>query len=100
MRSCPRSLLVCLAATACGGQVAQATAEEPTAETTEPPAQAAAPAVSAEPAKAEPAFPDRCADDNAQGVCGPPADFVQEICSGLPKPDVALVLFGKGAPWT
>jgi hypothetical protein len=82
----------------CGGQItpAEAPAREP-----EPVAGAPTPAVSAEPAKTEqPAFPDRCADDNAPGICGAPAEFAQEVCGGRPKPDVALAMFVKGAPWT
>ncbi len=48
----------------------------------------------------QPTFPDRCADDNAQGICGPPGPFVQDLCAGHAKPDVALLLFAKGSPWT
>ncbi len=54
-------------------------------------------AASAEP---PPAFPDRCAEDNAQGICSPPGAFVQDLCSGHARPDVALLLFAKGSPWT
>jgi hypothetical protein len=45
-------------------------------------------------------IPTRCGDENAQGICGPPTPFVKEVCGGSPKPDVALLLFAKGSPWT
>jgi hypothetical protein len=44
-------------------------------------------------------MPTRCGDGNAEGICGPPLAFVKEVC-GSPKPDVALLLFAKGSPWT
>jgi hypothetical protein len=96
-----RSASLCTVALlgACAGQIAPAEAPpgaQPGAAAVEAPV---APA-STQPTKAEPAFPDQCAADNAPGICGPPADFVQEICSGRAKPDVALVMFGKGSSWT
>jgi hypothetical protein len=97
------SALVLLAC--CAGPNAQqepVSAEEQIATASVARAQAAEPAPrpAAEPTKTEPAFPDRCADDNAKGVCGVPDDFTHEVCGGRPKPDVALVLFAKGSPWT
>jgi hypothetical protein len=43
--------------------------------------------------------PNQCGDGNAEGICGPPAAFVQEVC-GYPKPDIAIQLFAKPSPWT
>jgi hypothetical protein len=92
-------LCACALLGACAGQIAPAETPVAPSETgarTETPATAP----SADSAKAEPAFPDQCAGDNAPGICSPPAEFVQEICSGRAKPDVALVLFGKATSWT
>ncbi len=49
---------------------------------------------------AEIAFPTTCAEENAEGICGPPEAFIKSVCSGSSKPDVALLLFAKGSPWT
>ncbi len=46
------------------------------------------------------ALPNTCSDDNAEGICGPSSHFVGDVCGGFAKPDVALVLFAKGSPWT
>src|SRR6185436_14415372 len=51
-------------------------------------------------AEAEPSLAEGCADGNAEGICGPPPAFVRAACSGFARPDVALVLFAKGSPWT
>jgi hypothetical protein len=94
---CSPACVFALLLASCAGQIAprsQPAADPP------PEAEARPQPPSSEPAKAERAFPEQCADDNVAGVCGPPGQFVQEICSGRPKPDAALVLFGKGSPWT
>jgi hypothetical protein len=52
------------------------------------------------PAPASLAIPTRCGDENAEGVCAPPAAFVKDVCGGYAQPDVALSLFAKGSPWT
>lgn len=49
-------------------------------------------------AAAEKAVPTTCTPD-ANGLCAPPAAFVKHLCAGA-YPDVALVFFGKGTPWT
>jgi hypothetical protein len=46
------------------------------------------------------AVPSQCGSENAEGICGPPTAFVKEVCGGSAKPDVALLLFAKGSPWT
>lgn len=46
------------------------------------------------------AFPSECSGENANGICGPPEPFVKAVCAGSRKPDVALLLFAKGSPWT
>jgi hypothetical protein len=88
-----------LLAASCAGQAppSQAPSAEPDLQVDAGPA---VQAPSDPPAKAEPAFPERCAEGNAPGVCAPPAEFVEEVCSGRGKPDAALVLFEKEAPWT
>jgi hypothetical protein len=93
-------LLACCAGP--NAQVEPVSAEEQSDILSAARAQAAAPAQrpAGEPTRAEPAFPDQCASDNAKGVCGAPDEFTHEVCSGRPKPDVALVLFAKGSPWT
>ena len=50
--------------------------------------------------EAEPTPPDGCAPGNAEGICSPPPGFVRRACGGFAKPDLALVLFAKGSPWT
>jgi hypothetical protein len=45
-------------------------------------------------------IPSQCGSGNAEGICGPPETFVKDVCGGYPKPDVALLLFAKGSPWT
>jgi len=52
------------------------------------------------PASSTLAIPSQCGDDNAAGICGPPTPFVKDVCAGFAKPDIALVLFAKGSPWT
>jgi hypothetical protein len=58
------------------------------------------PVVEPESAPAPMVFPSACADDNAEGICGPPIHFVKDVCNGFAKPDVALMLFAKSSPWT
>jgi hypothetical protein len=53
-----------------------------------------------EPEPARVAFPTECSGEGADGVCSPPARFVKVVCGGFAKPDVALLLFAKGSPWT
>jgi hypothetical protein len=67
-----------------------------------PPPPAATPPLVIESAAADAPseFPTECSADAAEGVCAPPAAFVREVCGGYAKPDVALVLFAKGSPWT
>jgi len=54
----------------------------------------------AEPSSPIASFPDRCADDNAQGICSPSLAFARDVCGGYARPEVALALFAKGSPWT
>src|SRR5262245_48651424 len=46
------------------------------------------------------AVPTQCGGENAEGICGPLLAFVKDLCSGSTKPDIALMLFAKGSPWT
>jgi hypothetical protein len=44
--------------------------------------------------------PTTCEAGQADGVCAPPKAFVQWLCGTYPRPDVALIVFGKGSPFT
>lgn len=59
------------------------------------PAPSSAPATHAEPVSAK--LPTECASKDT--VCNMPADFVKRLCQAT-YPNVALVLFSKGMPWT
>src|SRR5262249_799975 len=95
-----------LFATACGGGSTPKEAAAP------PPAESAAPATSAEvkadkPAEEPPAaqgpldkIPDKCAENQAEGICPPPRTFVKLLWGEYPMPDVALKMFAKDSPWT
>lgn len=101
-----RSLIIpftCVLISACGG----AKNEEPKApvetasvkqSSTAAPAEPAASAEPAAPAEAAaPKLPTDCASKDT--VCNMPADFVKRLCQST-YPNVALVLFSKGMPWT
>lgn len=85
----------------CGGSSPAAKDAEPsTASSSEanPPPSDAKPKASAEAAEADaPGIPDKCQQKGQ--VCAPPAKFVKRLCGGF-NPDVALIFFRKGTPFT
>src|SRR5438132_785743 len=119
-----RGVLVACAlvlAAACGGSSSPPAQSPPTVSSADPAAStqelaspsteaaAASPAQGAAAKSAPPAsavdgrineLPKKCGDGNAEGICAPPREFVQQLCGGFPRPDVALSMFGKGSPWT
>src|SRR5262245_28414874 len=90
---------LCLVLASCGStpKPAQAPAVALTEELSPPPlaieAEVAQPPTSL-------AIPSQCGGENAEGICGPPIPFVKDVCGGYARPDVALLLFAKGSPWT
>ena len=89
---------------ACGGATPPASSAN--VETTSAPAvEVAAPAPDAKSptpkpvaAEAPRALPTACAP-NEGDVCSPGTDFANRVCN-FAQPDVALILFSKGSPWT
>lgn len=90
-------------ASACGGSPAlTATAAPADAPHLASPVAAEAPSTNGSDdkgkAKAE-GLPTACAPGGEPKLCTPPREFVKRLCGGY-FPDVALVLFAKGSPWT
>jgi hypothetical protein len=92
---------------ACGGAAASPTSPADVAETTSAPTvEAAAPGPEARSPTPKPvaapdpprALPTVCAS-NEGDVCSPGTDFSNRVCATA-QPDVALILFSKGSPWT
>ena len=95
-----QSLLSCLllSVTACGGgKPAEAPAAEAAPPAPAPEAKAEAETAKAEPAAAPSGIPTACESEGA--VCKMPKAFIERLCAGT-YPNVALVLFGAGTPWT
>lgn len=72
--------------------------EAPAAPKTGAAGSAAADAPSEEEATPPGTLPTQCSKKSAE-MCTPPVAFVKRLCGGF-HPDVALVLFAKGSPWT
>jgi hypothetical protein len=95
-------LLTATLTLACGGSREPAAAPEPSAAPTasEPTTAASA---SAPPAEGEAdaqahGLPTECASPGGE-VCAPPRQFVEKLCQDV-YPNVALVMFRQGTPWT
>jgi len=84
----------------CGGSTPPPKAADPPPKAAEPaPEQGKKEAPTSEAKEDGPAgFPTECAS-NDNGVCAMPKPFLKRLCSGTFL-NVALVLFGKNAPWT
>jgi hypothetical protein len=98
---------IALVSASCGAPAAPARAPEISNEERPPPALVAESETPPEPTGAttppEPTIstiPNQCSNENAAGICSPPSGFAKEVCGGFAKPDLALVLFAKGSPWT
>jgi len=97
---------VALVCASCGSPAAPARAPETSNEEVSPPPSnvaSDAPRKSAGEAAPEPTstpLPNQCSNENAAGICSPPSGFAKDVCGGFAKPDIALVLFAKGSPWT
>ncbi len=92
--------IVCLATAGCGGTSAPVKDADSSTESASatPAASSQPPSASAEANAPEaPGLPDKC--EKKGEVCAPPPKFVKRLCGGY-NPDVALVFFRKGTPFT
>jgi hypothetical protein len=90
----PVLILTLVLCAGCGGSAPDA--EAPASVAARP---APAPArTRADAEKGATALPTAC-EKGKENPCLPPMQFVKKLCGGL-FPDIALVLFAKGSPWT
>jgi hypothetical protein len=92
------ALSIAFVSASCGSPATPARAPEISNEELSPPALIVESKEAPEPASST--LPNECSSENAAGICSPPSGFAKDVCGGFAKPDVALVLFAKGSPWT
>lgn len=96
-------MLACAVAVlpACGGSKPPPATAAPSSDgskTSEPEANAKAEDGESKEAAQKTKIPEACVSES-DGVCAMPKDFISRLC-GATYPNLALVLFGHGTPWT
>jgi len=102
IRTC--TLLACSLFAGCASSSSAPSKEPVAATSSETPVAASADKPTPEPtSQGETHFnsvPTQCADGQSDGMCAPPKPFVKWLCGTYPRPDVALIMFRKGTPFT